>query len=114
MASVDPRRRPAQTAPPPPPPPPPVEQPEVVQAQESFTPPGSPPRAPEDDSFKLKFCTVCASNNNRSGPAVLITAPTNCRVQIHGSPPSTSLTFLSCNILWNRFTSPSPRSIHRK
>src|ERR1700760_230662 len=83
MASADPRRRPTRNAPPPPPPPlaeqemqdvqdaqdarqvPDVQE---VQVQASFTPPGSPPQAQDDDSFKLKFCTVCASNNNRSVP----------------------------------------------
>lgn len=79
--SVDPRRARARAAaaatasqptppPPPPPPPPPAEPP-----ASSFAPSanGTPDAAPqpngetrsEDDPFKLKFCTVCASNNNR-------------------------------------------------
>ncbi|KAF2666330.1 Ssu72-domain-containing protein [Microthyrium microscopicum] len=73
---MDPRRRTrssaandaAATPTPPPPPPPPATDPTPsndTAMVESTTPPGSPPRQ-QDDGFKLKFCTVCASNNNRS------------------------------------------------
>lgn len=64
--SLDPRRRPAQQ---PPPPPPPAAIPdstamkvEVVPERPATTTPSNESR---DDGFKLKFCTVCASNNNR-------------------------------------------------
>lgn len=65
--SADPRLRARQqqaaAAPPPPPPPPPAEPQPVANdgandahAEKNMVP---------DDQFKLKFCTVCASNQNR-------------------------------------------------
>jgi hypothetical protein len=70
--SADPRRRPAPVSaaatPPPPPPPPPAEaQPDSVTqgldgADDQNT---SQKDIKTEDSFKLRFCTVCASNNNR-------------------------------------------------
>ncbi|KAG9762121.1 hypothetical protein KCU95_g19333, partial [Aureobasidium melanogenum] len=67
--SADPRRRPApaQSAPPPPPPPPPPAeaQPDsTVQSLDGASDQGSTQQATAEDSFKLRFCTVCASNNN--------------------------------------------------
>jgi hypothetical protein len=71
--SADPRRRPApaQSAPPPPPPPPPpVEaQPDSsVQSLDSASDHNTAQEAKAEESFKLRFCTVCASNNNRYVP----------------------------------------------
>lgn len=68
--SADPRRR---VVPPPPPPPPPSEpQPDSSMmgidgtderdAQQIAT---AVEPAKDEESFKLRFCTVCASNNNR-------------------------------------------------
>jgi len=65
-APADPRlraRQQAAAAAPPPPPPPPAEPASMgmdgasdAHAEQNMVP---------DDSFKLKFCTVCASNQNR-------------------------------------------------
>jgi hypothetical protein len=68
--SADPRRRPApaQSAPPPPPPPPPPVEAQPDSTAQSVDGVGEQNRAPEakaEESFKLRFCTVCASNNNR-------------------------------------------------
>ena len=68
--SADPRRRPApaQSAPPPPPPPPPPAeaQPDsTVQSLDGTSDQGTAQQANAEESFKLRFCTVCASNNNR-------------------------------------------------
>lgn len=68
--SADPRRRPApaQSAPPPPPPPPPPAeaQPDSsVQSLDGASDQNAAQEAKAEESFKLRFCTVCASNNNR-------------------------------------------------
>jgi len=69
--SADPRRRPAPAAqsapPPPPPPPPPAEaQPDSsVQALDGANDQDTAQQPKGEESFKLRFCTVCASNNNR-------------------------------------------------
>lgn len=74
--STDPRAR--RRAQPPPPPPPPEAEPDMTtmgldgtnDRPPSTTANGQPPNIPthtkpSEESFKLKFCTVCASNNNR-------------------------------------------------
>jgi RNA polymerase II subunit A C-terminal domain phosphatase SSU72 len=51
--------------PPPPPPPPPMEPPPIGMDGTSEMVTVSKPAVVADDQFKLKFCTVCASNQNR-------------------------------------------------
>ncbi|KAI1911373.1 RNA polymerase II subunit A C-terminal domain phosphatase [Ophidiomyces ophidiicola] len=60
---------PTSSPPPPPPPPPPPEEQAAVSiptADGAVDNPSSTPPHPTSTSYKLKFCTVCAANQNRS------------------------------------------------
>ena len=62
---------PQQTPPPPPPPPPTFERAPVQSASLGLDGAADENIPAEEESWKLKFCTVCASNNNRSMEAHL-------------------------------------------
>ena len=94
VMSTDPRRR----AQPPPPPPPPEDVPDTTtmgldgntDPSQTIATNGQPqaPAKPADDGFKLKFCTVCASNNNRYAPPIFFQSYTcNIEAKILTKPP---------------------------
>ncbi|KAJ4332269.1 RNA polymerase II subunit A C-terminal domain phosphatase [Didymella glomerata] len=72
-----------QAAPAPPPPPPPPMEPQAMGMDgakdvpaASVSPAPADPNVVPDDKFKLKFCTVCASNQNRYVIPLLSNPPT--------------------------------------
>lgn len=54
-----------ETPPQPPPPPPPLSQQKSVMSYDATDDMATDSGSKEDGGFKLKFCTVCASNQNR-------------------------------------------------
>ena len=67
LATSDPRTANLQPPPPPSPPPPPqtIDEPALENAPGATHNGGNPAGA--DSDYKLRFCTVCASNQNRYG-----------------------------------------------
>src|SRR5205085_1345708 len=73
------------------------------------TPPVILPKPGNPEDFPLKFCTVCANNQNRY-PLVLSTFlnSSDCH-QIHGSPPRPFPSRFPCDLLRNRLRCPLTR-----
>lgn len=116
--SADPRlaraRAPAAATTPPPPPPPLETMPTLNPGLDGASDNDTVTNGAGESNFRLKFCTVCASNNNRYGSLFPLRITHTLRVtfQIYGRSFTSIQSKLSGHFLRNRISCPPSWSQH--